>query len=163
MLPKITLALAAALCSTTLAVGQSKVSGTSHCGKPDPQYTIEVGDRPNHAFRMAKSTCTWTKPPELAGVQDKEYVATVFNEMRANRSRDHGYVVHTMANGDNAYSRFLGTSTLKDGVPQHSEGKWSYIGGTGKLKGLSGSGTYKCESSADGRTCEVEGEYSLPK
>jgi len=42
-------------------------------------------------------------------------------------------------------------------------GTWSFTGGTGKLKGLKGKGTYKGTGNADGSmTYEVEGDYELP-
>jgi hypothetical protein len=69
-----------------------------------------------------------------------------------------------MANGDKVYSRGEGSISLKDGAPQTEEGKWTFAGGAGKFKGLKGKGTYKCQFAADGTgTCEVEGEYELPK
>jgi hypothetical protein len=69
-----------------------------------------------------------------------------------------------MANGEKAYVRGDGTTTLKDGVPQTEEGKWTYAGGDGKFKGIKGKGTYKGKFAADGSlTLEVEGEYELPK
>ncbi len=53
---------------------------------------------------------------------------------------------------------------LKDGQLQSLQGEWAYVGGTGKLKGLTGKGAYKRTPAADGTvTCEVEGEYELPK
>ena len=43
-------------------------------------------------------------------------------------------------------------------------GTWTFTGGTGKLKGIKGKGTYKDKGAADGSgTIEVEGEYELPK
>ncbi len=39
---------------------------------------------------------------------------------------------------------------LKDGAPQTETGPWSLIRGTGKLKGLTGKGTYKGTAGADG-------------
>ncbi len=147
----------------TVAVAQTKISGTTQCGKPDASHTIEIGDRPNHAFSINKSNCTWTKPLELAGTQNKENVVVGFDEINGNKFRGHGYVVDTMENGDKAYVRFEGSATSKDGVVQSAEGKWRYVGGTGKLKGLKGQGTYKGKGSADGGiTYEVEGEYTLP-
>jgi hypothetical protein len=42
-------------------------------------------------------------------------------------------------------------------------GTWSFDGGTGKLKGLTGKGTYKTTTNADGTgSAEIEGEYKLP-
>ncbi len=68
-----------------------------------------------------------------------------------------------MENGDKAYYRYQGTAVLKDGAPpQTEEGTWSLIGGTGKLKGVTGKGTYKGTAGADGTiTYEALGEYQI--
>ncbi len=164
MKTKSILAFLAALSLATVAGAQNKISGTLQCAKPDEEHPLDVGDRPHHSFTISKGKCTWTKPLEIAGTQSKEDVVTGFGEMSANTSRGHAYVVSNMANGDKAYVRVQGSATLKDGVPQTAQGSWSYAGGTGKLKGLKGKGTYKGKAGADGSmTYEVEGEYELPK
>ena len=146
-----------------VAVAQTKISGTVQCAKPDPQHMIQVGDRPGHAYSINQSKCTWTKPWEAGGTQSKEDIVTAFAEISGDQSREHGLVVGAMANGDKIYIRLQGSATLKDGAPQTSEGKWTFQRGTGKIKGIKGSGTYKGKGSADGLTFEVEGEYTLPK
>ena len=40
-------------------------------------------------------------------------------------------------------------------------GTWSYTGGTGKLKGLTGKGTYKSTGNAEAAEDQVEWEYSI--
>jgi hypothetical protein len=148
----------------TVASAQTKVSGTHQCGEPDQQQVIEVGDRPNHSFVISQTKCTWTKSLVIAGVQSKEGVLTAFTEVTGNRARDQEYGVITMSNGDKCYVRRQGSATLKDGVLESAEGKWSFVGGTGKLKGLTGKGTYTAKSAPDGMsTVEAEGEYELPK
>jgi ABC-type Na+ efflux pump permease subunit len=147
-----------------VASAQTKISGTLQCGKPDQQHAIEVGDRPNHSFTISQFKCTLTKSLEIAGLQSKEYVDTIFGEVSGNRSRGQAYGVVTMTNGDKYYVRAQDPATLKDGVLESSEGKWSFAGGTGKLKGLKGKGTYKGKGAPDGTsTYEIEGEYELPK
>jgi hypothetical protein len=43
------------------------------------------------------------------------------------------------------------------------DGTWSFTGGTGKLKGLKGKGTYKDSGTPDGKLeAQLEGDYSLP-
>jgi len=148
----------------TVASAQTKVSGTLQCGKPDQQQAIAVGDRPNHSFVIFQMKCTWTNSLEIAGVQSKEDVYTSFGEVSGNRSREQMYGVGTMTNGDKYFARVQGSATLKEGVLESEEGKWSYVGGTGKLKGLKGKGTSKGKGAPDGTsTVEVEGEYELPK
>lgn len=147
-----------------VAGAQTKISGTNHCAKPDPQTSVQVGDRPNHALSLGQNKCAWTKPWEIAGIPGKEGVATFSGEITGNTFRFHAYYVDEMANGDKAYYRYQGTATMKDGVSQTEEGSWSLIRGTGKLKGVKGKGTYKGKPGADGTmTYEVQGEYELSK
>lgn len=147
-----------------VASAQTKTSGTLQCGKPDQQHAIEVGDRPNHSFVIGQIKCTWTKPLEIAGVQSKEDVYTNFSEVTGSRSRAQSYGVGTMTNKDTFYVRPQGSAILKDGVLESGEGKWTFAGGTGKLKGIKGKGTYKEKGQAEGTmTVDVEGEYELPK
>jgi len=70
-----------------------------------------------------------------------------------------------MENDDKAYVRFQGMSTVKEGAFTGGGGTWSFIGGTGKLKGLNGKGTYKALVATPGGAAENqgEGEYSLPE
>jgi hypothetical protein len=148
----------------TVSLAQTKISGTVQCGKSDEQHALEVGDHPGHSLMISKGKCTWTKPMDIAGTQTKEDLGTNFDEVHGNKSQGHGYVVGTMANGDKMYVRIQGSSTLKDGAVESANGAWSFTGGTGKLKGVKGKGTYKGEGAPDGSaTYEVEGEYELPK
>lgn len=161
--PFVTMTLLLAAMATA-AQAQTKISGTNHCAKPDPQYAVQVGDRPNHTFSLGQTKCAWTKPWEIAGIPGKEGVGTFSGEITGNTFRFHAYYVDEMANGDKAYYRYQGTATLKDGVAQTETGTWSLVRGTGKLKGITGKGTYKGTAAADGtETYEVEGEYTLPK
>lgn len=145
------------------AAAQTKLSGTEQCGKPDQMHAIEVGDRPGHLFSISKGKCIWTKPAEIAGAQTKDDETTNFAEVTGTTGRDRGIVVLSMTSGDKAHVRYQGSSTVKDGMPQTGEGKWNFTGGTGKLRGLKGEGTYKGKAGADGSvTYEIEGEYQLP-
>ena len=146
----------------TVAGAQTKTSGTSVCGKPDQQQALEVGDRTGHSLSISQGKCTWTKPMEIAGTQTKEDLVTFSDDVRGSQARGFGYVVGTMVNGDKFFVRIQGSTVLKDGAPQSAEGKWNFTGGTGKLKGIKGGGTYKGTAGAEGVTYEVEGEYQLP-
>ena len=143
--------------------GQTKISGTLQCSKPDPVHSIGVGDRPNHALVVSKNSCTWPKALEMAGSQTKDGISVQSEETSGGKGNARGVHWGTMASGDKYFVRFQGTSAYKDGAFQSAEGTWSYTGGTGKLKGLKGKGTYKSKANADGTSSvDIEGDYKLP-
>ncbi len=154
----------AVLALATLLSAQTKISGTVQCGKSDEQHMLEVGDHPGHSLMISKGKCTWTKPMEIAGTQTKEDVGTNFDDIHGDKAQSHGYVVGTLATGDKMYVHIQGSSTLKSGRVETAQGTWNFTGGTGKLKGVKGKGSYKGKGAPDGSaTYEVEGEYELPK
>ncbi len=147
------------------AAAQTNTGGTLHCSKSDPVNMIEIGDRPGHAFVVAKSACTWAKPMEIGGTGAKDGVSVAQEEMSAGKSTGNGVHWSNMASGDKIFVRFQGKSTYdKDGKMLTSKGTWSYTGGTGKLKGIKGKGTYDGKGSPDGTAdFEIAGDYALPK
>lgn len=151
--------LSAAL--ATIASAQTKISGTAQC-KADPNTPVAIGDRPGHSFAISKAQCTWSKL-EMAGVQAKDGASVASNEIDGDKTTSHGYHMGTQANGDKWTCRFHGTSTSKEGKLQSDGGTYTFVDGTGKLKGIKGKGTYKGTPNADGTvTYQVDGEYQLP-
>jgi hypothetical protein len=138
---------------------QTKISGTNHCAKADPQAMVQVGDRPNHAFSVGQIKCAWTKPWELAGIPGNEGVGAFSGEIDGNKSRFHAYYVDTMENGDKAYYCYQGTAVERWCAAKerrHLELDSRHR----KLKGVTGKGTYEGTAGADGTmTYEVQGEY----
>jgi hypothetical protein len=145
-----------------VATAQTKIAGDGKCGKPDPPQSIDVGDRAGHALMLSKFSCTWTNSYDMGGLKAKNYTGAVASDVNGEKTQDRGYVVITMDNGDKAFVRFTGSGTAaKDGTST-GEGTWSYTGGTGKLKGLTGKGTFKSSGDANGAQDHIEGEYALP-
>jgi hypothetical protein len=145
------------------ALAQTQVSGTLKCGKGGTDYNVEVGDHPGHVLMLTKGACTWTAPLEIAGLKSTAYSGAGTSEIDGPKAQERGYGVITMDNGDKAYARYQDTGTVTEGGKTITfEGTWSFTGGSGKLKGLKGKGTYK-GSVVDGEaTDQIEGEYSLP-
>jgi hypothetical protein len=163
MRSKLFLILGLVLTLALTANAQSKTSGTVSCAKPDPAYSIDVGDRNGHSVSISKSACTWTKSMEIAELQSKDGYDVTYGDASGTKVRGSGYHVSNMSNGDKIYVRFQGNDTMKDGKPDTTEGTWSYTGGTGKLKGIRGKGTYKGKADSSGNmVVEVEGDYELP-
>jgi hypothetical protein len=146
-----------------MASAQTKVSGTAQFSKPDPVHMLPVGDRPGHSLLVEQLKCTWTKPMEIGGDKAKDGVSTETADVSGNMGRARGFHVGTMESGDKFFVWYQGTSTLKEGNATALKGTWAYTGGTGKLKGIKGKGTYQCAPSGDGLACDIEGEYELGK
>ena len=145
------------------AAAQTKVGGKIHCAKADPDSMIEVGDKPGHTLYARKAACTWEDgSQEIAGLKTKTGVDVATGEVSGTTMRDSGYHTATMDNGDKYVVRFNGAATMAKDNSGTIDGKWSFISGTGKLKGIKGSGTYKGTANADGSAdVTVDGDYTL--
>ena len=157
-------AVAFGLCATA-SLAQTKFSGTIQCSvKPEIMQAVPAGDQDGHTFGVEQYKCAWSKSYELAGTKSKDHVATAYFEATGGTQHVTGMGVTTMENGDKSFYPYHGTSTLKkDGSLVGASGKWQFNGGTGKLQGVKGKGTYKCTPGKDGTTftCDIEGEYQL--
>jgi hypothetical protein len=154
----------ALVCFATATAGaQTKVVGTAQFGKPDSQHVIPVGDRPDHSLEVVQTKCTWSKSMEIGGAKSKDGVNTETSEIHGNTVQTRGSHVSTMDSGDKFFVSYQGSTTTKEGALQSGKGNWAFTGGTGKLKGIKGKGTYTCAPSGDMISCDVEGEYQLPK
>lgn len=146
------------------ALAQTPVSGAIKCPKSDPSYTVEVGDHPGHMMILEKGSCTWGTPLEIAGLKSTAYSGADSVDVVGPKGLAHGYSLITMDNGDKAYVRFQGTGTMSKEGNLTGEGTWSFTGGTGKLKGLKGKGTYTDSGTPDGNLeAQLQGDYSLPE
>lgn len=156
--------VSAMLCVVALSAGaQTKVSGKLSCGKLDVNSTAEIPDAAGHMVALTKGNCTWPTPLEIKGVKTTTAVDVAVAEMHGSSATGHGYNVSSMANGDKATVSYQGTvHTNKDGSATF-KGTWRWTSGTGKFKGISGSGTYKGSQSADGvGLADIEGDYTIP-
>ncbi len=151
-----------ALLAAVSVSGQTKTSGTIKCNKPEPSYNIEVGDRPGHMMVLEKETCTWTEGLALGSDKAKDGFSVANVDMTATRASGSGTHVSTTEGGDKIFVAYRYTAPMKDGKVGDAKGTWSYTGGTGKLKGIKGGGTFKTTFGEDGTsTTAVEGEYTL--
>jgi hypothetical protein len=152
-----------ALSIAASASAQTKLTGKVHCAKGDPDYSIEVGDQPGHMLSARKSACTWTEGMEIAGLKVKAAQDVATGEVTGATARDTGYHVATMDNGDKYTVHFNGAAMMAKDKTGTITGKWTFVSGTGKLKGIKGGGTYKGTMAADGSAnVDVEGDYTLP-
>ena len=160
---RILITAALVLFCAAVAGAQTKVTGTAQCGKADPMQVVPVGDRPGHNLAVAQFKCTYTKPMEIGGDKSKDGVSTETSDISGNTGHARGFHVATMESGDKFFVWYQGTSTSKDNAVVEVKGNWGFNGGSGKLKGIKGKGTFSCTPSGDGLSCDVDGEYQLEK
>jgi hypothetical protein len=146
---------------------QAQVRGsliaTTVCGNSAVHQTVLINDDRQHSISLDQRPCTSKAPIEIGGLASTEYISYGVDDVQNQHSVDRGYAVGTMKNGDRYFLRYEGTATLKDGIPEHLEGKWTFTGGTGRLKQLQGGGTYTARPTEDGAMeFTLQGDYDLP-
>jgi hypothetical protein len=141
---------------------ETTTSGVATC-TPDKNSPVALTDKPNHYFAVGRAQCGWTGF-EVAGQPSKSGISTDLEEITGDTVASvRGYFVSTMLGGDTTTVRYQGSSKMKDGKFVSGAGTWTYTGGTGKLRGIKGKGTYKGTPNADGTVSyKVDGEYRLP-
>jgi hypothetical protein len=142
---------------------QTRISGTLSCTKPDPMHSIPTDDGSGTIMNLVRVPCTWSKPVDMAGSPSKDGYSVAASEVHGGQTKEHGIHVGTMASGDKYYVHFQGSGTINADHSGTVNGTWTFEGGTGKLKGLTGKGTYKATAKADGSsTAEIQGDYKTP-
>jgi hypothetical protein len=135
------------------------IKGSLRCDKPDPNYKIDVPDRPGHSLIISHRKCTWTEPLVILGAKTKEGVWDVFAERMEGSLRPHSYEVDTLDDGEKIAMQTMGQVDADKGSTT-TKGRFSFTRGTGKFKGIKGGGTYEGKVDADDvMTLELEGVY----
>jgi len=144
----------------SLTMAQGKVDTKWHCPKESVNHKLDVGDVPDHSYMILQGTCTATS--SLSGFTEKNNQWTEFQEIWKSSSDFHGRMNVTMDNSDMVYYTY-GVSMPVDTTKPVSQ-KWKILSGTGKYKGIKGSGTCSGKVNADGSAdWECTGTYSIGK
>jgi hypothetical protein len=142
------------------AFADNSFSLTGQCAKSDPQHALPVPDSPGHVLIVAKSHCTLSGG-EVNGLALKQQDVYGTTELNGVNMTEHGYVIVTAEGGDKAFVTYQGKGTVHDKTGD-GDGTWKFTGGTGKLKGLEGKGTYKTAAKADGTaTDQIDGGWNI--
>jgi hypothetical protein len=152
----------ALLCGMSVIAGaQTKITGKLSCSKPSVNETAGEGSQ---GIMFQRTNCTWPTPFTIDGSKPGRTMDAAIGEMSGSKARIHGYSTAVMDNGDTTIVRYEGTSEMKKDRTGTGKGTWKFVRGTGKFRGISGSGTYKGELAADGSgSADISGHYSLPK
>ena len=153
--------LVAAAMPQAQTAGSGKVDSQWKCAAPSPVHALPVGDAAGHAYVVQQAKCTATKG-EIAGVKEKDGTSTEFMEASGNEAKGHGIFVETLANGDTITISYTFTGMSSNDVLESGSNKWTVAGGTGKLKGMKGSGTCSGKGAGDGSAVfDCTGTYTL--
>jgi hypothetical protein len=144
----------------SVTMAQGKVDTKWHCPKETVSHKLDVGDIPDHSYSILQGTCTATASD--SGYPEKTDAWTEFQEIWKASMNFHGRVNVTMDNGDKVYYTFEGSASTDITKPVLF--KWKILSGTGKYKGIKGSGTCSGKYNADGSLDHAcTGTYSLGK
>ena len=143
-------------------MAQTKISGSAHCSEPYDSHTISIEQSADHSFVISQEKCTWVKPMEIAGIQNKDSISTDMYEVTGSTAHGRAFFVDTMANGDTVYYRAEWVvNGLDQGNAQSGKWTWKFAGGTGKFKKITGSGS--CDYRTASSTWECQGEYAIAR
>jgi hypothetical protein len=143
--------------------GGKKISGTGKVIAIVSETKIYPGDNRSHVLALSNMhEVDNSADPLFNNVQVNEVVASDYT---AGTGTMRGYRVSTHPGGHKTFMAMEGLTktVMKPGGPPKTTfgGKWWYTGGTGKLKGITGGGTFKGKVTKAGVTYEWEGEYEV--
>jgi len=157
---KLLLVALSLLVSGAVAMAQSKVDTKWHCEKPAADHKFDVGDVPDHSYWIGQGTCNATS--SNSGFKEKSAQYTEFQELWKASFTNHGRLNVTLDNGDKVYYTYEGSGPTD--ITKPVSNKWKILSGTGKYKGIKGSGACSGNRTAEGNsdwTCT--GTYTIGK
>jgi hypothetical protein len=144
----------------SVTMAQGKVDTKWHCPKESVSHKLDVGDVPGHSYMILQGTCNATASD--SGFAEKTCAYTQFQEIWKASFNFHGRFNVTMDNGDKVYYTYEGSASTD--ITKPFSGKWKLLSGTGKYKGIKGSGTCSRKINADGSSdVGCTGTYSMGK
>lgn len=152
-----------ALTLTALAISahaaEKKINGVNHFGPHVSQTVSSPGDVPNHEIiQSIRLDTVSSSDPDFDG---SRYINYEQVDQIAGTGSHRGYGRQITKSGDEIYHKWEGShkTIVKDGTWESSfQGKFEYVGGTGKFKNIKGGGTYKGTVSPRGGAGNWEGE-----
>jgi hypothetical protein len=152
----------ALLCGMAVIAGaQTSVSARLTCAKPSVNETAGEGAQ---MVTFSRTNCTWSPSYTIDGSKPTRTVDAGIADITGSSGRARGYSTSVFDNGDSTFVRYEGTMQMKKDGSGTDKGTWKYVRGTGKFRGISGSGTFKGAAAADGSGwADINGHYSLGK
>jgi hypothetical protein len=138
---------------------QTKSDFSGKCDKPDVQQSVPAGDKDGHVFLLMQGKCT--VKGEVSGVAAKEATYSQHGEVTGKRTKTWGVYVATFDNGDKIFYNYQEIMTANADGSSVGTNKYQVTVATGKMKGVTGSGTCKLKGASDGSVeYSCTGEYT---
>lgn len=135
------------------------IKGSLRCDKPSPSYSIDVPDREGHSLIVEKRNCSWIEPMVILGTKTKDGVWVTFIERMEGRLHPHSFETDSLEGGERITMQTTGQVSADKG-PATTKGRFNFMRGSGKFKGIKGGGTYEGNVDADDvMTVKLEGVY----
>jgi hypothetical protein len=157
------------LSGVTHAAEKGRFSGRGESVRVISEYKVYPDDVEHHSMALTMRKDKWTSDVKIArlSANDAAIIFRTFEDYLASGGSNRGQITATYKNGHKFFLNFEGSTkaTVAEGQPPKIgfEGKWSFTGGTGKLKGIKGAGTYTGGINPEGVTQYVwTGDYELP-
>jgi len=139
-----------------LAAMAEKVDTKWHCAAPTANHNFAVGDEPDHSYVISQGSCT----ANASSSGEKSGAYTEFQEVWKASFTNHGRFNVTMDNGDMAYYTYEGSGPTD--ITKPATNTWKILSGTGKHKGMKGSGSCSGTRHEDGSSdWACTGTYSM--
>jgi hypothetical protein len=131
------------------------------CDKPDVMQQVPAGDKDGHSFIIQQGKCA--PKAEVGGAKATAATFSEHDEAMGNKMKGWGMYVETYDSGDKIFYNYQTTATTKDNAMVSGTNKYQVTGGTGKMKGIKGSGTCTLKGNADSSVdYECTGAYTMP-
>ena len=145
------------------AAAAEKVIGVNKDFQRLSETSVNVLDKPGHTFKQ--NTVVWKSVSSNPNFGEAWTSAVAHQDNIGTDTTERGYATNHYQSGDVNYISFegVGKTTKKDGGDYEvaGQGKFIWLGGTGKFKTIKGSGTYTCKFTPKGGQCDFEGEAEM--
>jgi hypothetical protein len=161
--PYFSIVFASVLALTFPVAAAEKVAGINKDFQTLSETSANIPDKPGHTFKQV--TMVWKTASSNPAFDRVSASAVAQQDTIGTDSTERGYGTNHFQNGDVNYFGWEGVvkTATKDGgdFETVSQGKFTWLGGTGKFKTIRGSGTYTCKFTPKGGQCDWEGEPEM--
>jgi len=141
------------------AHAQTPNAWTFSCGLPDEENNVV--DNGRVLFTVGLLRCT-TTGGGIAATAGKDSIVAYHREVSGNQVHVYGVFVQVFANGDVAGYAYQGAATMVNGQVKTAQLTYHINAGTGRMAGITGSGTCTMVYTPDGAsTAACSGLYTL--